>query len=52
MDTLPIWILGNLRNVQRLPEVNVVAMLVTSITILPVYLAQRLMRASGGVGPR
>ncbi len=52
LNTLPIWILGNLRNVQRLPEVNVVAMLVILITVVPVYLAQRLMQASGGVGPR
>jgi putative spermidine/putrescine transport system permease protein len=52
LNTLPIWILGNLRNVQRVPEVNVVAMLVILITVVPVYLAQRLMQASGGVGPR
>jgi putative spermidine/putrescine transport system permease protein len=52
LNTLPIWILGNLRNVQRVPEVNVVAMLVTLITVVPVYLAQRLMQASGGIGPR
>ena len=52
LNTLPIWILGNLRNVQRVPEVNVVAMLVIVITVVPVYLAQRLMQASGGVGPR
>ena len=35
-----------------IPEVNVVAMLVILITVVPVYLAQRLMQASGGVGPR
>ena len=52
LNTLPIRILGNLRNVQRLPEVNVVAMLVILITVVPVYLAQRMMQASGGVGPR
>jgi ABC-type spermidine/putrescine transport system permease subunit II len=38
--------------VQRVPEVNVVAMLVILITVVSVYLAQRLMQSSPGVGPR
>jgi putative spermidine/putrescine transport system permease protein len=41
--TLPIWIFGNLRNAQRLPEVNVVAMLVVLLSLVPVLLAQRLI---------
>jgi putative spermidine/putrescine transport system permease protein len=51
-ETLPIWILGNLSRPRNLPIVNVVALVVILITVVPVYLAQRLMQASGGVGPR
>jgi putative spermidine/putrescine transport system permease protein len=48
-NTLPLWIFGNIRNAQRLPEVNVVAMAMVLATVIPVWLAQRLMGASGGV---
>jgi putative spermidine/putrescine transport system permease protein len=41
-QTLPIWIFSNLFRPQQLPVVNVVAVLVILISIIPVYLAHRL----------
>ena len=46
-NTLPIWILGNLRLGQQLPQVNVVVFFVIVLTILPVTIAQRLTRDTG-----
>jgi putative spermidine/putrescine transport system permease protein len=46
-NTLPLWIFGNIRLGQELPEVNVVVLIVLAATILPVALAQRLTRESG-----
>jgi putative spermidine/putrescine transport system permease protein len=46
-NTLPIWIFGNIRIGQQLPEVNVVVFLVLLVTIIPVTIAQRLTRESG-----
>jgi putative spermidine/putrescine transport system permease protein len=46
-NTLPLWIFGNIRLGQQLPEVNVVVLLVIAITIVPVILAQRLTRDTG-----
>ena len=46
-NTLPLWIFGNIRLGQTLPETNVVVLLVLAATILPVVLAQRLTRESG-----
>jgi putative spermidine/putrescine transport system permease protein len=46
-NTLPLWIFGNIRLGQTLPETNVVVLLVLAATILPVFLAQRLTRESG-----
>jgi putative spermidine/putrescine transport system permease protein len=45
--TLPIFILDNLRQGQQLPVVNVVAFFVIAVTVIPVALAQRLMRDTG-----
>jgi putative spermidine/putrescine transport system permease protein len=59
-ETLPIWILNNFSRPNQLPIVNVVAVLVILISIIPVYLAHRLTReepgapgaaAAGGVAP-
>ena len=47
-ETLPIWIFRNLFRPQQLPIVNVVAVLVVLISILPVYLAHRLTREEEG----
>jgi putative spermidine/putrescine transport system permease protein len=46
-NTLPIWIFGNIRIGQQLPEVNVVVFLVLLATIVPVTIAQRLTSESG-----
>ena len=45
--TLPIWIFGNIRIGQQLPEVNVIVFLILLATIIPVTVAQRLTRESG-----
>ena len=46
-NTLPIWIFGQIRLGQSLPQVNVVVFIVLAVTIIPVVLAQRLTRESG-----
>ena len=46
-NTLPIWIFGNIRLGQQLPEVNVVVLLVLLLTVIPVAFAQRLTRDTG-----
>jgi len=46
-NTLPIWIFGNIRLGQQLPQVNVVVLFVIAITVIPVTLAQRLTRDTG-----
>jgi putative spermidine/putrescine transport system permease protein len=50
IQTLPIWIFANLQRPNQLPIVNVVAVLVILISIVPVYLAYRLTREEGGTG--
>jgi putative spermidine/putrescine transport system permease protein len=46
-NTLPLWIFGNIRLGQQLPQVNVVVLGMLLITLVPVILAQRLMRDTG-----
>jgi putative spermidine/putrescine transport system permease protein len=46
-ETLPIWIFKNLRLPNSRPVVNVVAMVVILLSLVPVYLAQRLTREEG-----
>jgi putative spermidine/putrescine transport system permease protein len=46
-NTLPIWIFGNIRLGQQLPQVNVVVLFVILLSIIPVALAQRLTRDTG-----
>jgi putative spermidine/putrescine transport system permease protein len=46
-NTLPLWIFGNIRLGQQLPQVNVVVLFVLAITVIPVTLAQRLTRDTG-----
>jgi len=41
-ETLPIWILSNLSRPNQLPIVNVVAVLAIVLSLIPVWLAQRL----------
>ncbi len=46
-NTLPIWIFGQIRLGQELPQVNVVVFMILAVTIIPVALAQRLTSESG-----
>jgi putative spermidine/putrescine transport system permease protein len=46
-NTLPLWIFGNIRLGQQLPQVNVVVLIVIGLTTVPVALAQRLTRDTG-----
>jgi putative spermidine/putrescine transport system permease protein len=48
-ETLPIWIFNNLFRPNQLPIVNVVAVLLILLSMLPVYLAHRLTREQEGV---
>jgi len=46
-NTLPLLILGYIRLGQQLPVVNVIAFAMILLTVIPVVLAQRLMRDTG-----
>jgi len=46
--TLPIWIFTHIGRGRALPVVNAVAMAVIVLSIVPVYIAQRLTREPGG----
>jgi putative spermidine/putrescine transport system permease protein len=50
-NTLPLWIFGNIRLGQNLPQVNVVVLFVIVITIVPVWFAQRITRETGVLRP-
>jgi putative spermidine/putrescine transport system permease protein len=50
-NTLPIWIFGNIRLGQQLPQVNVVVLFVILISLIPVALARRLTRDTGILRP-
>jgi len=50
-STLPIWIFGNIRLGQQLPQVNVVVLFVILISLIPVALARRLTRDTGVLRP-
>jgi putative spermidine/putrescine transport system permease protein len=41
-ETLPIWILANLSRPRQLPIVNVVAVLAIVLSLIPVWIAQRI----------
>ena len=47
-QTLPIWILDSLNRPRNRPVLNVVAIVVIAITIVPILLAQRMTRDEGG----
>jgi putative spermidine/putrescine transport system permease protein len=49
-QTLPIWILANLSRPNQLPIVNVVAVFVIVLSMIPVYVASRLASESAGAG--
>ena len=48
-QTLPIWIFTNFGRPRELPIVNVVALFVIFVSIIPVWIAQRI--AGGGIPP-
>ena len=41
-QTLPIWIFSNMARPQQAPVVNVVAAVLVVLSVIPVYLAQRM----------
>jgi len=47
--TLPKWIFNNLRLPNQRPVVNVVASVLLIVSLIPVYIAQRLTQESGGL---
>jgi putative spermidine/putrescine transport system permease protein len=51
-ETLPIWILANLSRPNQLPVVNVVGVVVILLSIIPVYLAQRISSERVSGAPR
>jgi len=48
-QTLPVWIFTQLTRGQQFPIVNVVAVIVVLLSIIPVYMAHRLTREEEGV---
>ncbi len=46
-NTLPLWIFGAIRLGQKLPEVNVVVLVVMAVTFVPVLLAYKLTNQAG-----
>jgi putative spermidine/putrescine transport system permease protein len=48
-QTLPVWIFTQLTRGQQFPIVNVVALIVVLLSIIPVYLAHRLTREEEGL---
>jgi putative spermidine/putrescine transport system permease protein len=51
-ETLPIWILANLRLPNQRPLVNVVAVVLIALSAIPVYAAQRLANDTGETAGR
>jgi len=50
IQTLPLWIFNNLFRPNQAPVINVVAALLIVISIVPIYLAQRISADSAGGG--
>jgi putative spermidine/putrescine transport system permease protein len=48
-QTLPIWIFQSLVRPRARPVTNVVALVVIAVTAIPILLAQRLTRETGGI---
>jgi putative spermidine/putrescine transport system permease protein len=50
VETLPVWIFGNMTRPQQAPVVNVVAAVLVLLSVVPIYVAQRLSAdtATGG----
>ena len=52
LQTLPLWIFQNLFRPNQLPVVNVAAAVLVVISVLPVYLANRLSGDSAGAATK
>jgi len=50
VQTLPIWIFSNYQRPNNLPLVNVAALFVLILSIVPVYIASRLTSGTGSTG--
>jgi putative spermidine/putrescine transport system permease protein len=50
VQTLPLWIFDNLFRPNQAPVINVVAALLIVVSIVPIYIAQRLSADSAGGG--
>ena len=48
-QTLPIWIFSNYQRTGQVPLVNVAAVIVLALSVIPVYLAQLVSSRAGGV---
>ncbi|NUO44924.1 MAG: ABC transporter permease subunit, partial [Streptomyces sp.] len=48
VETLPIWIFDNMTRPQQAPVVNVVAAVLVLLSVLPIYVAQRLSADTAG----
>jgi len=48
-QTIPMWILGSIQRPRELPVVNVVALLLILVSVIPVYLAQRIAGETVGI---
>lgn len=48
-ETLPLWILHAIKRPNELPVVNVVALVLIALSVIPVYLAQRVSGEAAGV---
>ena len=50
VDTVPLWVLSAIQRPRDLPVVNVVALVLILLSIVPVYFAQRISSEAGGGG--
>jgi putative spermidine/putrescine transport system permease protein len=50
-ETIPLWIFRSIQRPNELPVVNVVALVLLLVSIIPVYVAQRIAE-DGTTGPR
>ncbi|HSE94471.1 MAG TPA: ABC transporter permease [Methylomirabilota bacterium] len=48
-ETIPLWILTAITRPNELPVVNVVALVLVLLSVIPVYFAQRISEEAGGV---
>jgi len=49
-QTIPLWVLSSMQRPTELPVVNVVAIVLVLLSVIPVYLAQRIAGDAGGGG--